>query len=264
MKTKQDCPTPWREFNIESNKLHYWKIGPLKLWAYFKKGEEVNFYTLHSNSLEDRDIECILPYDGEIEPEAQLSRFAYSGEIKNISFHPLLPKRDIIFRPDKPIHLPAKKEMQLYVNTSLLLSIKVNNKEVLTTFPIFKLSETWIGPDPTNGELHFAAKTRGVLDIEQIIYRPFRFVSKFIIKNETHESVPIERIRMLSDYLNLYKTEDEIYYSDHIVVKIDEDLDVKITTKKPSEKDYGHLHKVLPARILSKNLVMRALATMIQ
>lgn len=253
----------WHDFSLKIGQTSYWRIGPLYLWIEAQDGE-LRVHTVHTNSLNDTEIEYVDHYSGEIDPAAELTRYSFSCEIEKVSFSPHLPEKDIIFRPDKPIQLPSKRQMSLYVNTSLWIHVKVNGNEILKSVPIVTLSETWLGPDSTHGEICFAAKTKGVLNYEDLKFYPYRYISKFTIKNETHGHVPIERIKLMNGILNLYTNEEGYFFSDCISMRIDSDGDVKIHTNKPVKEDFGILKKISPSRESGRNLISRALSLMIQ
>lgn len=253
----------WHSFDISNGQTSFWRIGPLFLWIEVLEGE-LRVHTLHTNNLNDTEIEYVDNYEGEIGAGAEFTRYSFSCKIEKITFSPHLPEKDIIFRPDKTIQLPSKRQMNLYVNTSLWIHIKVNENEILKSVPVVTLSETWLGPDSTHGEIYYAAKTKGVVNYNDLKFYPYRYISKFTIKNETQGHVPIERIRLMNKILNLYSNEQGYFFSDCVTMKIDSDGDVKIHTHKPEKEDFGILKKISSAKESGRNLISRALTLMIQ
>ena len=251
----------WKEYSFDGKDQLFFKIGPLCLWI-IKKSHEIKIYS--HNSLAESDRQCIYSDSEihEIHPQAVFQRIFLPNEIHQFKLVPLIPPKDIIFRPESPILLPSGKDMFLYVNTPFWLGMMVSNKIIFST-PIMKLKETYLGPITEDGEILLAAKTRGVIDPNEIIIYPYRYICRINLHNNYSEIVPIERIRMLCDYLNVYGTKDDEYYSDEVELTISETKEIKIKTTIPTSSKIKHLDKIIEAKDQHPHFIFRAFSSIL-
>lgn len=250
----------WKNYQISQVQKIYFKIGPLSLWL--KRNEnELTIYFLHHGDKHDRNILIDESYKDEIPKTANSKRYFIPRNAKEFSLGAVVPDNDIIFRPNDSLYVPPNTTMHLYVNTSLWPVIKIKGHEIFRV-PIVTLQETWLGADPTNGELCFAGITKGVLTYKDIVHFPYRFVCRFNIINEDDETLQIERIRMLTDLINIYGNEEtEEYFSDEIEMKIIEGRNLKIKTQSPNSKKVNKLKKIIVARKTSDHFISRAFSS---
>lgn len=255
----------WDEYQINLDASGHWKLGPLHLWiTRFTNEWRVAHNTTHDP--DDRTIEIELPYQGQLPPLAEMSRFGGKETGEAIRFAPALADRSVVIRPEMPFYLPSGEEVTIFVSTPLWLNLLVGPEaRKLLSLPILRLSDTWFGPDPTEGELCYAAKTKAKLRFEDLILLQYRAVTKILLKNESSKQLFLERIKVPVHHLSLYRSADAGLLTETItIVKDDDHVEMRLKLDKPTEAEFGKPTKIaMPREPLQKNIFLKAINTLI-
>lgn len=124
-------------------------------------------------------------------------RFAFDASPTSIVLEPRLADRDVVVRPADPLTVPAGQTILMYVSTPLWFSATTEDpRHTLFEAPFFRPSDTWFGPSTVEGELCYASRTTGRLDLGELPVRPHRAITPVRIRNRTKETLPLERLKL--------------------------------------------------------------------
>ncbi len=144
-----------------------------------------------------------------------------------------MPERAVVSRPDTPLEIPKGEAADFFCGIPLRIEVRVgdvDNSIPLATVATRELSKTWFGT-PQVGEAAFASKTGAVLDHRQLRPRGFRAVCPVSIRNDTRETLLVERICLRVIHLSLFEGAEYLWTN---VVRI-----TKSSVSDPSRVVYG-------------------------
>lgn len=128
---------------------------------------------------------------------ATTRRFAFDSSPASLVLEPRLADRDVVVRPADPLTIPAGQTILMYVSTPLWFSAATEEpRHILFEAPFFRPSDTWFGPSTVEGELCYASRTTGRLDLGELPVRPHRAITPVQIRNRTKETLPLERLKL--------------------------------------------------------------------
>ena len=199
----------WGERRVEVGTTTRWQIGPLILWIQRLPGE----WRVYRTRLED-------PLDGTVELEerasgeaipaaASIERFAFQGDSPLLELAARLPDRPIVSRPRNPFHVPPGEDLVFFVDSPLWVGLStMNPRRWLFEMPVFRPSDTWFGPSTNEGELCYASRTAGTLQLSDTPIRPHRCLTAVTIRNRASDELLLDRLKLPVASLALYVGED--------------------------------------------------------
>tara|TARA_R110002049_G_scaffold84501_10_gene215029 strand:+ start:72 stop:857 length:786 start_codon:yes stop_codon:yes gene_type:complete len=255
----------WNEFQINLKSSGHWKIGPMHLWITRYKNEwRIGTTTTHDP--EDRLVDIEVPFSGDFPEELDTNRFGGSETESTVRLTPTLADRPVVIRPETPFYLPSKDEVTIFVSTPLWINIIVEPKSrKLLSLPVLRLSDTWFGPDPTEGELCYAARTKAKLRLEDLSLIQYRAVTKIVLKNNNDKQLFLERIKVPVNNLSLYQSSETGLFTETItIIKDDDSPEMKMKLDSPSDSGFGPTVKIaMPREPIQKNIFLKAFNTLI-
>tara|TARA_R110000868_G_scaffold117600_15_gene312547 strand:- start:54048 stop:54833 length:786 start_codon:yes stop_codon:yes gene_type:complete len=255
----------WDEYQIDLQSSGHWKIGPLHLWVTRFKNEW-RISSLSNHDPDDRTIEIEVPFKQPLSEDLETNRFGGKETTPSIRFTPVLADRPVVIRPEMPFYLPSTEEVTIYVSTPLWLNITVEpHSRKLLQIPILRLSDSWFGPDPTEGELCYAARTKAKLRFEDLTLIQYRALTKIVLKNSSSKQLFLERIKVPVNNLSLYSSKEAGLLTETItIIKEDDQVEMKMRLEKPIESEFGKPSKIaMPREPLQKNIFLKAINTLI-
>ena len=197
-------PSWWTPCRIAVGEARRWTIGPATVVAERRARE----WRVTSWTGDD-------PLDGTLEiatrvepaqaaqaaragaPAAATRRFAFDAAPASLALEPRLADRDVVVRPADPLTIPAGETTLLYVSTPLWFSVATAGpRHVLFEAPFFRPSDTWFGPSTVEGELCYASRTTGRLELAELPVRPHRAITPVRIRNRAKEPLALERLKL--------------------------------------------------------------------
>jgi len=148
------------------------------------------------------------------------SRWPLGTTPKSVTFHPTLPDRSVVVKPDFPLRLTPTQIAQVFVRIPLWISIVVgeDNAVALTTLPTMLLSNTWFGSF-TGGELCYwvssSARRKPVSDPQ----KPYLVICPVRVVNDSSEELRFERLCLRVETLGLYRASDGQHWADKTEVR---------------------------------------------
>ena len=255
----------WDEYQIDLDATGHFKFGPLHLWVSRFKNEW-RISTTSSHDPDDRTIDIEIPCKDSIPTNVETARFGGKETGSSIRFTPALADRPVVIRPEMPFYLPSGEEVTIFVSTPLWLSLTVSpHDRKLLSIPIVRLSDSWFGIDPTEGELCYAARTKAKLRFEDLMLIQYRAVTKIILQNQSSNQLFLERIKAPVQNLSLYNSKEAGLLTETItIVKDDDHVDMRMKLDKPAETEFGQPTKIaMPRSPLQKNIFLKAFNTLI-
>jgi hypothetical protein len=195
-------PPWWGAFTLETGEIRRWSMGPLTLWAARLPHE----WRVGVKALSDPLHEALEVAAPATEIPSDLTagwRFATGHEQASLELTPALADRSVVQRPETPLCLVGQDTTELFVSTPVWVVIALGGRKVLE-IPTFRPSDTWFGPSPRHGELCYASRTVGRLDVAAMHRRPARALSRVILTNAGPTARRLERLRLPATALSLF------------------------------------------------------------
>ena len=253
-------PNWWGNYAIAEKELRYWRIGPSTLWIQRLVHEWRVYHSQRPDAIDSSLVVYALTSLGDIEPFAVLNRFVFSRVGEKISLLPSLADRAVVVRPEDPLSIMSGEEATLYVSTPLWIRITAeNSNKVLLEVPSYRPSDTWFGTSTLEGELCYASRTSGRLELADLPFRPHRATTPIRLQNRTKETLRLERIKVPVKYLALFQGEDTFLWTQTatLICEGGGDMAALQLGRRPP-KEAGQVIKIGEARERAeKNLMVR-------
>jgi hypothetical protein len=195
----------------------------------------------------------------------ETTRHGFRDSTGPLHVQPALADRPIVIQPDDPLMVPAGEAITLYVSTPLWVRVAVGPEATtLQEFPSRRLSDTWFGPNTQQGDLCYAARTAGRLDLDLIPRRYHRVITPITVRNRGTEALPVERVQLPSKYLSLYEPDDRFLWTDALTLaRESDDEGASVKVEKGAPPDIPDAHRLHPPREAPKSgLVMSTFRTL--
>lgn len=197
----------WGEYPFDPGQIRRWQMAGLDVQIRRAPQEWHIESHRHPQQHED-DHHWQISDDGSPLPDqAVLQRHLFNQTDAKLTILPLMADRSVVIKPVNPLFIAANQATTLFVSTPLWLSVSANQSPLLDV-PVVRPTETWFGSSPIRGELCYATKVFGRIDLEQLPIRPFRAVTPVHILNRSGNTMPIERINIPAPMLPLYASLD--------------------------------------------------------
>jgi hypothetical protein len=142
----------------------------------------------------------------------KISRYTFGQTESRMALEPALADRPVVSRPENPLHVPSGETVTLYISTPLWMRVALPESDrVLEEFASHRMSDTWLGPSPVEGELCYATRTSGRLRLESLPYRLHRAVTPLQIKNRAKDTLLLERVQLPVPHLALYREPNALW-----------------------------------------------------
>ncbi len=229
----------WGTFPLPLGETWRWRIGALSVWL---RREANEWRVTHRNSGD--------PFDATFEegrPEAEpapaedvaVLRLAEEATRDPIRLTPVLPDRPVVSRPEQPFHVLGGKQVQIYVSSPLWLRVETGPPTcTLLELPLYRSSDTWVGPNTREGELCYASRTSCRHTLADLHPRAQRAVTPVQIHNRTERTLLIERLNLPVPYLPLVATPEGMLWTHGVTAEITregETAEIEIARKPPRE-----------------------------
>lgn len=249
------------EYQVSINAGLRWRIDYLCLELYRQKKEwlvcwDNDVTEPHGEPLVETLAEGCNP-SGDCKHE----RYVVKSTTSRVKLGTRTADRSVVARPRDPFILPSDEQATLFVTTPLWLEVYIDSPpRLLKGFPVRRLSDTWFGPSLLAGDLCYDSRTRAVLELEQVEYRPSRIITPLVIHNQAETPLTLERVQLPVPLLSIYRAENGRLWTEQLTLTREEDGEMaalKIGSSAPSQAVKAH--KVAEPREASpKNTLIRA------
>jgi hypothetical protein len=218
----------WGEYIFETGTTAHWEIGPLQIAVQRLPGEWIIAH-------EQIEVQADSPgwrfsytnSDLREEKWAQISRFVSQSRMEQLTVRPALADRSVVSRPVTPFTVQADEEVTIFVGTPLWFTCRIGSQEAsIFEIPIRRPSDTWFGPSTLEGELCYASRTYGRLNLENITDNPRWAHTQLHIVNRSEAPLLVERISLPVPYLSLYAGTAGVLWTE--AVKMSEERDTSL------------------------------------
>ena len=191
-------------------------------------------------------------------------RFIHSTNQDKLQFRPRLANRSIVAKPYMPVFLPSQQTVTIYISTPIWLAIFLEgHKQPLLELPTYKLSDTWFGPKPHIGELSYASRFSGRIDLSALPKRASRIITPVKITNNGNDNLKLEKISIPCDYLTVYcNKNNELWTQTLSILREVDQKKTQVSIEKAlhpaleSAKKIGEPRVADQSRLLSKTIDM--------
>jgi hypothetical protein len=240
----------------------------LTLWIQRLEGEWRIAHETGSDPL-DVSLEEDLPADvGDLLLKEGVARFVTAGKSEEVVISAALADRSVVTSSEQPLSVPSGEEVTVYVSSPLWVRIETGKPaKLLCEIPVFRPSDTWFGPDTTEGELCYASRTFHRVRLEDIPVRPHRATTAVKIKNRAKSMLALERMQVPVTHLALYRAGDgRLWTQDVLFERAGEDDFVALRLGgrgKPAAAGSGEVKQIAGPRVqASGNIVVRAFTSL--
>jgi hypothetical protein len=243
----------WGSYDIEEGTGGRWDVGPSTFWLYRTERE---WRIVHRPSADpvttdpmanrsdvtlpvpDEDMAAILETTDD---RFEITRYSFERTESQIDVRPALADRPIVSRPEHPLHVPSGETVTLYLSTPLWMCIHLSESDrLLQEMPSHRMSDTWFGTSTREGELCYATRTTGRLQLESLPRRLHRAVTPLHIENAGEDSLLLERVQLPVRHLALYRTSRDLLWTQTVEMtrtEGSEGADIRIRRGSPKEVD---------------------------
>ena len=231
----------WGEFAFTPGETRSLHLGPLRLWLN-RQTDEWRMYFLQGTdpfAPEFMALEVQTDDEGEIDSAAKARRFGFGQSPERIHLSPKLPDRPMVVRPDALLSVPSGATIELYVSYPVWLELVFGMPPVAReSIAIFQSTESWFGPNPTEGELCYASRSALCSTFTELLLRPHRVITKLRVKNRGDAALDIERIKIPLRHLSIFADEDARLWTETVSLvggETDERTSMRILEGPPAQ-----------------------------
>ena len=217
-----DNPVWWGNFEVPQGGSGCWRIGPGTFWILRMSQEWRVVYNRGDDPQQTHcgvDLpspESCKPSDGET-----VTRIGAGGTYESITIRPALADKPVVVKPENPFYVMPGERITMYVATPLWFQLlRGKSSNVLYDQPVYQPSLTWFGPSTTEGVLCYSSRVFGRLEYEEIVYRPQRAYTTILIKNQSQDSVLVERFSLPVHHLSLFRSEGNNLWTQKVTLDI--------------------------------------------
>lgn len=217
---------PWfGHFNFDRAQTNQWRIGALAV-SVQRHASEWQVCHLNTGAAIDEQAAIEVTENAGQQPEgSRCQRHAVALSNQPLKVLPALADRPVVTRPLIPFHLHPGQETLLYVGTSIWLQIHAFEAgPLLLDLPVQRPSDTWFGPSTREGELCYAARTRAILDLQDLPSRTIRATTPVRIKNNGQTSLLLERLLLPIPQLSVFATHDNRLWTEELSIHCNQEM----------------------------------------
>lgn len=184
-----------------------------------------------------------------------IERYIINESTDLLSIQPKTGDRPFIIRPSLPFSIPGTESTTVYVSTALWIGICIGkNRQEVASIPIQLPSESWIGPNSMIGELCYASRSAGRLDLNLLPKNPARITTPVFIQNKGDDTLLLERFSLPVPHLSVFAADTGLLWSEPVSLHRDKDPDAgKVSIDNRAPKEAGQAVKISEPRIKPKS-----------
>lgn len=256
----------WGQYTVPTQKQGKWQLGPLTVWLQHLAHE----WRLATRTRPEA-YEKIVRYEGpraleQLSQEITPARFCFSHMCDSVRLIPALPDRAVVTKPDTPLYVYPGEQVTLYLSFPLWLRVEVGEpSRLLKEVPLYRLSDTWFGPNTREGELCYASRTAGTVNLSDLVRRSYRASTAVVVRNRSNAPLYVERLNVNLPFLSLYADVDNMLWTNALVLEHNAGGDLatlQVEKRAPSEAKGGQFI-VGPRQVDHRNALVRAFSSML-
>ena len=267
MTVPEDTGTWWGSYEVPQAEARRWQIGPLQLTA-IRQDPEWRILYLRDRARIEGDDEVALTTDLAAPPaDVEVLRIMSADARARLTLAPAAADRPLVVRPETSVLVLPGAKARLFLSTAVWVRVEVGEpgRKVLDV-PSWRLSDTWFGPSPRQGELCYAVRTSARLHLENLPVLDHRAISEVSIENRTREGFSLERFKLPTPNLSLYADSDTHLWTQTVTVRLREKdalAEVDLGTGPP-EAARDPVLVAGPRTEVARNILERAISGLFQ
>ena len=209
----------WGSFDLPRGDWSCWTVGQLKFYICSDSKEWSIAWSRAGYAL-NTDVSYQLGGCPPVESDSiERSRFIAGGDSTLLDLDLQLADRAMVARPETPIFIAVGECVNLYISSGIWLQCRVADK-ILVDIPVNRPSDTWFGPNTTEGELCYFSLTRARTSQSEVTVYPHRATTKVTVVNQSENLLRIERLRVPTQLLNLYSNDQAELVTDSLTYNL--------------------------------------------
>lgn len=190
--------------------------------------------------------------------------------------------RPLVVRPESALAVQPGEAVTLFVSTPVWVMLSVSRKrprakgkrsedetEWLRLFevPAERFSDTWFGPNTRVGELCYATRSSGRLDLADLPQRPHRIVTPVRIENKATDALEFQRVQVPVPQLAVYRDADGALWTNGVTLTRETGGDlaaVRVDATPPRSAAGGMERLSEPRTVVTGSAVVRAFGRLLK
>ncbi|BCE01515.1 hypothetical protein [Marinicellulosiphila megalodicopiae] len=217
IKQTDDSHSNWWEQNtLEIGEMCQIQLGDICL----KLSRHLNeWHCSYDYSESESDIKfCKMQFE-QSQMESNLKRLANVATHGTFMIKPMVSDKPFVIQPTSPIHLFANESTTIYMSSIIWLQICIGESlQEWFSVPVQIPMETWVGENTMVGELCYASKTAGRLQLELLPKRVFRVITPVTIINKGTDILLIDKINLPLPYLSVFSDQFDNFWTESISI----------------------------------------------
>jgi hypothetical protein len=240
---QQQAPDWWGDITLEPGKVACCSVGPLTLTLRLL-GSEWHIASRRVAIDPDHSHAHLELSDSDPLADSEFQRLVFSTAVTQAYLNPALADRPVVSRPSQPLLVAPGQQVTVYVHAPLWVQIRRSaESKPLLDIPVAQLSDTWFGASTREGELCYASRTQGRLQLDSIPLRPHRAVTPVHLHNDASDALKLEKLNLPEPYLALYAADNGLWTDAVELVRnsAGEMAPVQVTSGVPPQAVNGRL-----------------------
>jgi hypothetical protein len=230
----------WHEVTIPHGRGGRFRIGPLTLDVERARHE----WRISSSTTGDDADETVSFELGDARADSLAGgihrRIATSSDTERFRVLPVVPDRSVVTRLERPVTILPRMEMRLYVGSPVWVRLLEGPGDELLELPVSSPREAWFGPNTREGDVCYATRTPGRLELGDAPVLPHRMTTAVSIHNDRDQPFALERVQLPVRRLSIYASDTGRLWTEAVRLDRTESADLaRLTVEKepPAEAD---------------------------
>ncbi len=248
------------DLEMNEGQIFHLRFGPLDLYIE-KNRNEIRLRWMTTNDWMDNSFHYQFPFESLIPQNLlQERRYASTASSPVLQVVPYLGEKPFVVKPDTSVIILPGEKAKIFLSTPMNIRlIDATTQQIIDEIPVLNRVKTWFGESPTDGELCFFTRIRAALTEENLPFRPHRAVTHLFIENSSKESLPIEKLKIPVNILDLYQDDRGLFITSSLSLKSDAKGKLKDLKTFPPEVEKGSLHHFHSPRTLMRKMTLKTI-----
>ena len=257
----------WEPLRMEVGDGWQWELGPLDFEVYREATEwhlayEYREYHEQPSSAWFRRPSVERPELGD-----HIERFAAGPDAAELTLRPRVADRTVVALPRTPLWVLPGERAKVYVSSPLWVDFAVGPPpRPLRELPVKRLSDTWVGPSTTQGEVAYALKTHARISLDDVPKVHHRCVTPVEFANEGKDVLRVERMNLPIPYLSLYVSQEGHLWTEGVtLVRSEDDRLARLDIARGTPPEAIGAEQISEARRAAEpNLLVQAFSSLLR
>lgn len=278
-------PIWWGAVDVPSEGAAVLEVGPARIVAHRRAFEWRVYVERDDHWAEARPARArrVVRVDADAVPvDTPALRASFADPPGHLVVHAAQADRAVVVRPESPLAVQAGESVTLFVSTPVWVVLTVSRKrprtkgkrnetdtESLRLFevPAERFTDTWFGPNTRVGELCYATRSSGRLDLADLPQRPHRIVTPVRIDNKAADALEFQRVQVPVPQLAVYRDAAGALWTNGVTLTRENSGDlaaVRVDAAPPRTPAGGIERLSEPRSVVTGSAVVRAFGRLLR